>query len=479
MLTEDSRRRSRWMMRILEWDDPRARYPNLWHEGMPRLILAFDTIASRLRLGDLIAAYSPASQKHPERSGKFVGIARVAGLRRSAHDPSLAWVDLETAHRFVPPLDAGEEPRRVFLCCDPGWPGREVGLFRKVFEAAVAAGWEPTHEEQEEAAKPGPAAVEEHPAPEPPDEGHAAPAAGEGEGHAAIAEPEVPLRTSAAPQRAPRAEPRGRLFAGADYSGDMRDPREATWLAVVELTQANRLHVVRLEATGRAGLQSRLRDADSELRQVEAFGLDFPFGLPLAFAESLLGGPFPEEGWWALARRLERMSRPEYLIALQEFRDVHGEIKRLTDETAKAFSPLHRVNPDLGPMTYHGIRLIAEERSRYAVRPFESAKGRLLLEVYPGGALRRLQGSESAPGAEERNSAFLSLLGRAEQLPVDLEEPLRRKCLERRDALDAVLAARCAALAVLGGETARSPEELAPGEAERVRREGWIYGLTS
>src|SRR5262245_8975122 len=78
---DDSRRRSRWIMRILEWDDPRARYPNLWHEGMPRLILAFDTVASRLRLGDLIAVYSPASQKHPERSGRFVGLARVSGLR--------------------------------------------------------------------------------------------------------------------------------------------------------------------------------------------------------------------------------------------------------------------------------------------------------------------------------------------------------------------------------------------------------------
>ena len=54
------------------------------------------------------------------------------------------------------------------------------------------------------------------------------------------------------------------------------------------------------------------------------------------------------------------------------------------DEHAKAFSPLHRVNPDLGPMTFHGIRMIAKGRSRHALRPFESAKGRLLFEVYPG-----------------------------------------------------------------------------------------------
>ena len=50
-------------------------------------------------------------------------------------------MELETAHRFEKPLDLGESPRRVFLCCDPGWPEREVQLFRRVFDAAVAAGW--------------------------------------------------------------------------------------------------------------------------------------------------------------------------------------------------------------------------------------------------------------------------------------------------------------------------------------------------
>jgi len=40
-----------------------------------------------------------------------------------------------------------------------------------------------------------------------------------------------------------------------------------------------------------------------------------------------------------------------------------------------------------------------------------------------------------------------------------------------------VLAARCAAAAVLSGETDASPEDLAPGRGEQVRREGWIYGL--
>jgi hypothetical protein len=33
------------------------------------------------------------------------------------------------------------------------------------------------------------------------------------------------------------------------------------------------------------------------------------------------------------------------------------------------------------------------------------------------------------------------------------------------------------AVAVLTGEVERTPEELAPDAANRVRHEGWIYGL--
>ena len=471
MPTDDIRRRSRWMIRALEWNDSRARYPNLWQDGMPCHLLAFDSMASRLRLGDLLAVYHPASQRHARRSERFVGISRVIGLRRADTSGSI-WVDLETAHRFDTPLDIGEAPGRVFLCCDSGWPAREVALFRRVFDAAVAAGWRPLPAEDEGPADAAPrlpagAHVEsvehgdDHER-EPGDDGDPAPAA-------RARAPEVregPLWRGPAPG--------ARLFGGVDFSGDMRDPKDGTWLALLEM-QEERLAVVRLEATGRAGLESQLRNPDAALLRTEAIGLDFPFGLPIPFAEAILGGAFPEEGWWALARKLERMSRPLYLIALQEFRDAHGEIERLTDERAGAFSPLHRVNPDLGPMTYQGIRMIAEERSRYALRPFESAKGRLLIEVYPGAAVRRLAVAGAEPG--DRPQAIVDALSLAVRLPVEIAQPFVRRCLARRDALDAVIAARCAALAVVTGETEKTPEELSPGEGERVHREGWIYGL--
>jgi len=259
----------------------------------------------------------------------------------------------------------------------------------------------------------------------------------------------------------------------------MRDPRDATWLAIVELRE-ERLSVHRLDATGRHGLQNYLRDPDSTMMSVEAIGLDFPFGLPIDFAQKLMGGAFPEEGWWALAKRMEKLSRPDYLIAVQEFRDETGESKRHTDEAAQAFSPLHRVDPDRGPTTYHGIRMIAEDRSRYAVKPFESAQGKPLLEVYPGGFVKQLSLPEKSTQegqGRERRRQILNSMARLDYLPVEVDERLVKHCLNRRDALDAVIAARMAAVAVLTGEVERTPEELAPEAGDRVRHEGWIYGL--
>jgi hypothetical protein len=458
MSVDEVRRRSRWMFRALEWDDPRARYPNIWHEGMPRQILAYETAASRMRLGDLVAIFHPTSQKHAQRSDRFLGIGRVIALRRAAHDPTFAWVDLEVAHRFASPLDLGEAPRRVLLCCDAGWPDREVALFRRVFEAAVREGWRPAPDETEQGAPPRRPAREAAGG-EPGSGGDVEGGAGTPPGAGSGAEPPAPAGAVAA-----------RLFAGADLGGDMRDPRTGTWLARVEL-RGDRLRAVRLDATGRTGFQAILRDADRGLLRAEAIGLDFPFGLPLAFAEALLGGPFPEEGWWALAKRLDGMSRPDYLVALEEFRAAHGEMKRLTDETAGLPSPLHRRHPDLGAVAYHGIRMIAEERSRYAVRPFERARGRRLLEVSPEACLRRL-GLEGRPVP-----AVLDALAGLAWLPLDVPEPLRSRCLGSRDALEALVAARCAAAAVVSGEADREPGQLGPEERDRVRREGWIYGL--
>jgi len=459
MTIEDIKRRSRWMIRALEWNDPKARYPNLWHEGMPVQIMAFDTIARRLRLGDLMALYHPASQRYSRRGGKFLGISRVIGLRKG-FAPDFSWIDLEIAHRFEKPLDLGTAPRRVFLCCDPGWPSQDVELFEKVFAAAEADGFKPADEELAAAALPtADSVVETGPVGEDePDES----------ADAALVE-EVSEEVS-------EEVPEGRIFGGVDFSGDMRDPRDGTWLALGVVDNEEKFRIVRLEATGRHGLQGYLGDPDRALLNAEAIGFTFPFALPESFAENLMGGEFPEEGWWSLAKRFEKLNYPEYLVSLQEFRESHGEVKRFTDERTGALSPLHRTERDRGPMTYHGIRMIAEERSRYVVRPFESAQGRLMLEVYPNALLESLTLDDDVE-AVDRKGAILQAIGKLERLPVTLTGTILARCRGRADALNAVLAARAAAVAVLSGEADKTPEDLANDQADRVRKEGWIYGV--
>lgn len=425
MSTEKVRLRSRWMLRVLEWSDPRAKYPNLWHDGMPVHVLAFDTVAERLRLGDLVAVFHPAVPAGAKKHGAFLGLSRVIGLRQS-YSEGQYWVDLKTEHKLAEPLVPDKVPRRVFLCCDPEWPGPDVALFQELFDAAVADGWSQ-----------GPKDLES---------------------------------STDAPET-------GRLFCGAVLGGGLHDRREHTWVATVRLTDVENpaLRVIRLEATGRSGLGGLLRSPDNALMESEGIGLCFPFGMPLPFVEAIHDGTYPEAGWWDLVRWMEKLSYPDFLEKAQDYQRDHGEALRHTDIKKDAGSPLRRNLPDLGSVTYHGIRMLAEERSRYAVRPFESAEGRLLFEVRP--PLKDVGLDETAVDrVQEWSSDIRERLSRLSRLPVILEEDAHKACRSGAAALKAVLAARQAASAVLSGEVARTPEELDPEQADRIRKEGWIYG---
>jgi hypothetical protein len=97
------------------------------------------------------------------------------------------------------------------------------------------------------------------------------------------------------------------------------------------------------------------------------------------------------------------------------------------------------------------------------------------VEVDPVASSRDL----SEPRTSDRAPrAIVDALGGAADLPVRVERPYLARCRANVGAVDAVLAARAAARAVLRGETDKTPEELAPEAPDRVRREGWIYGLT-
>ena len=436
MSVEKGRRHSRWMLRVLEWNDPRAKYPNLWHGGMPVHVLAFDTVAKRLRLGDLVAVFHPAVADGEKKHGAFLGLSRVIGLRRS-YSAGQYWIDLETTHRLGEPLVPAKVPRRVFLCCDPEWPGPDVALFRQLFDAAVANGWSPELGDLEDTPEA---------APRPP--------------------------TAAEPEEA------GRLFCGAVLGGGLHDRPEHTWFATVRLTGAVNpaLQVIRLEATGRSGLTSLLRSPDQALMAAEGIGLSFPFGMPNRFVEAIHGGNYPEGGWRELVQLVSKMPYPDFLEKIQEFHRENGDVLRWTDEKQGTGSPLRRDLPDLGSVTYHGIRMLAENRSRYVVRPFESAAGQVLFEVRA--PLGEVGLDESTvERVQAWSSGIAERLARLSRLPVTFEGDSEKACRRSAAALKAVLAARQAASAVLSGDVARTPEELDPLEADRIRTEGWIYGF--
>jgi|GEM_PF-3601608 len=120
--------------------------------------------------------------------------------------------------------------------------------------------------------------------------------------------------------------------------------------------------------------------------------------------------------------------------------------------------------------------MLAEERSRYTVRPFESAKGRYLFEVRA--PLQEVGLNEET--LQDRTGwkrEIQERLAGLPKLPIRLSDRLKTQCGASGAALKAALAARQAAAAILSGEVEKTPEELAGDQADRVAREGWVYGV--
>ena len=67
---------------------------------------------------------------------------------------------------------------------------------------------------------------------------------------------------------------------------------------------------------------------------------------------------------------IEGCSPPEFIGKRDEFVAKFGETKRVGDEKyhPESFSPLHKVNPNMVPMTYHGIRMLHALHEAYPRR---------------------------------------------------------------------------------------------------------------
>jgi hypothetical protein len=185
----------------------------------------------------------------------------------------------------------------------------------------------------------------------------------------------------------------GKFVGGVDFSGSQQVPNE-TWLAVGNLSSLG-VEIVEVRRIGSHSLFGTL----SQLPELLALGLDFPFSLPLDFAQFLAESrSLPAfQSWQELAECLAFLSFEEFHLLVEKFGEKFSkESKRFTDRNTKppAQSPMHRGNPSMIQMTYQGIRLLAGlDPAKFYIEPFQKASQHKcrVIEVYPGGALSALR----------------------------------------------------------------------------------------
>ena len=149
----------------------------------------------------------------------------------------------------------------------------------------------------------------------------------------------------------------------------------------------------------------------------------------------------------------------------------------------ESFSPLHKFNPNMLPMTYFGIRMLGEllekQPDRWIVPPLGTASGMngdrvTLLETMPGAFLKAIgvihKCYKTAQDATKRREVILRALEGRIGSPIPAA--LRMGCLANDDCLDSVIAAIAAATWAQDPDSFRHPSD---EELALAKLEGWIY----
>ena len=272
---------------------------------------------------------------------------------------------------------------------------------------------------------------------------------------------------------------------GIDYSGAKSDHN--TWVAQGRLTSDGALVF--------DSAQMRRRNDVTELLATTSTpavaGIDFPFGVPLEFADFLntSGGVRSMPEAWRIVSDL-RLG--DFNAARDAFVDRFGEPKRAGDAShfSESFSPLHKVNPNMIPMTYYGMQMMHElsksKAERWIVPPLQASsrciwdiRGVTLLETMPGAFLKAIgtiykgyKKPKSLQLRDERRNRILDDLSSKSGVALPNLSELRDDCLANDDCLDAVVAAVTAACWARNPERFRHPNT---DELSAARLEGWIY----
>ena len=256
---------------------------------------------------------------------------------------------------------------------------------------------------------------------------------------------------------------------GVDFSGARGDSN--TWLAEGSL-EAGVLALDSCRPIRRAPLTELLRDAPTPC----IAAMDFPFGVPQAFAAYWAAGARSLVDLWQTAAGTEFY---RFLERRDAFVGQQGEPKRACDYYyPESYSSLHKANPNMLPMTYRGMEMLdVLHRAEWSVSPMDpdSSDRCTLMEVMPGATLRALglpyNGYKKGRNAFELRKRILDGVGESARVSVEGLAELSEACMFSDDALDAVVAALTGALWVAAPDAFRLPshEEL-PGASI----EGWM-----
>ena len=269
------------------------------------------------------------------------------------------------------------------------------------------------------------------------------------------------------------------VIAGVDFSGH-RDDRN-TWVARGRLDAGGALRLDSVQPARRADVHDFL----AAVAAPAVVALDFPFGVPAAFASQLSPKHRPR-AMPDLWQTLSGIGAGDFLAARDGFVADNGELKRSGDARhfPESYSPLHRANPNMLPMTFEGIRLLhrlhRESSRRWHVPPLEpavsSARAVTLLELMPGAFLKALglpyKGYKKGRRAQELREKITGALATAAEIRLPDLDSVRMGCHASDDFLDAVVAAVGAACWAKDSDRFRHPQ---PDELALARLEGWIY----
>ena len=268
---------------------------------------------------------------------------------------------------------------------------------------------------------------------------------------------------------------------GVDFSGAA--PDNNTWVAQASF-DGRELVLDQCCPVSRAELADEL----VALPGGSVAALDFPFSVPVQFARYWRPEAVSMTQLWDAAAG---MDLPQFIQLRDDFVARHGEPKRVIDLShTEAYSCLHKVNPNMVPMTFRGMQMLARLWPTGCdvppLPPQDAGKG-VLLEVMPGAVLRALglpfKGYKNGARKLELRQFILEELPRRCPVPVPNLEQFRDQCLASHDCLDAIVAALAAALGATDPSLFRLPSDAGAGGSDppsttTLRIEGWLYAPT-